>query len=249
MKNIHIIPTDKPSRLLYFGTSKELTLQINLATFRVFERSPQNIYITNSEKPKNGDYIVDVEDGSIGKVVNDKDEHNFEIQYSNGKGLSCVVKDCQEQVKYPIAKIVICSDPELIKNGVQEVPEYFLKWFIVGKNPIEYVEIKPHLESLDTMKNSYEIIIPQPKQETIEEVAERILANNIDGLKDLLNDDDLFYFYKGVIINYGVAVAEHQSEKTFSEEDMRNSFCNGYRANVKSSLNDSFQDWLNKFKK
>ena len=92
-------------------------------------------------------------------------------------------------------------------------------------------------------------IIPQPKQETIEEVAERILANNIDGLKDLLNDDDLFYFYKGVIINYGVAVAEHQSEKTFSEEDMRNSFCNGYRANVKSSLNDSFQDWLNKFKK
>lgn len=44
-------------------------------------------------------------------------------------------------------------------------------------------------------------------------------------------------------------VNKRQSEKMFSEEDMRNSFCNGYRANVKSSLNDSFQDWLNKFKK
>jgi hypothetical protein len=33
------------------------------------------------------------------------------------------------------------------------------------------------------------------KQETLEEVAERILANNIDGLKDALKDDDLFFFY------------------------------------------------------
>ncbi len=234
MKNIHIIPTDKPSRLLYFGTSKELTLQINLATFRVFERSPQNIYITNSEE-------INKDTKPCWCINTIKNTWDDDLIYYQGS---------MPQYHYiGFKKTILTTDPELIKNGVQEVPEYFLKWFIVGKNPIEYVEIKPHLESLDTMKNSYEIIIPQPKQETIEEVAERILANNIDGLKDLLNDDDLFYFYKGVIINYGVAVAEHQSEKTFSEEDMRNSFCNGYRANVKSSLNDSFQDWLNKFKK
>ena len=234
MKNIHIIPTDKPSRLLYFGTSKELTLQINLATFRVFERSPQNIYITNSEE-------INKDTKPCWCINTIKNTWDDDLIYYQGS--------MPQYHHMGFKKIILTTDPELIKNGVQEVPEYFLKWFIVGKNPIEYVEIKPHLESLDTMKNSYEIIIPQPKQETIEEVAERILANNIDGLKDLLNDDDLFYFYKGVIINYGVAVAEHQSEKTFSEEDMRNSFCNGYRANVKSSLNDSFQDCLNKKKK
>mgnify|MGYP003499703809 CR=1 FL=1 len=248
MKNIFVLPSKYVSKLYFYRGNFALSKK---GTYGTPEITPHNIYITNSEKPKNGDYIVDVEDGSIGKVINDKDEHNFEIQYSNGKGLSCVAKDCQEQVKYPIAKIVICSDPELIKNGVQEVPEYFLKWFIVGKNPIEYVEIKPHLESLDTMKNSYEIIIPQPKQETIEEVANvtREVAYQYQTLFNFFSQEHDLILTITEMNEIISEVNKHQSEKTFSEEDMRNSFCNGYRANVKSSLNDSFQDWLNKFKK
>lgn len=55
---------------------------------------------------------------------------------------------------------------------------------------------------------------PSPKQETLQEVAERILANNIIGLKDALNDDDLFLFYKEVILHYGQAMAEWQKENT-----------------------------------
>jgi hypothetical protein len=50
------------------------------------------------------------------------------------------------------------------------------------------------------------------KQETLQEVAERILANNIDGLRDALKDDDLFFFYKGVIQCYGEAMAKWQKE-------------------------------------
>ena len=57
-------------------------------------------------------------------------------------------------------------------------------------------------------------------RETLEEAAERILTNNIDGLKDALKDDDLFFFYKGVIQCYGEAMAKWQSEKMYSEEDM-----------------------------
>ena len=53
---------------------------------------------------------------------------------------------------------------------------------------------------------------PSPKQETLQEVAERILANNIDGLRDALKDDDLFFFYKGVVQCYGEAMAEWQKE-------------------------------------
>ena len=60
----------------------------------------------------------------------------------------------------------------------------------------------------------------KPKQETIEEVAERILANNIDGLRDALKDDDLFFFYKGVIQCYGESMAKWQQERMYSEEDM-----------------------------
>jgi hypothetical protein len=57
-------------------------------------------------------------------------------------------------------------------------------------------------------------------KETIEEVAERILANNIDGLRDALKDDDLFFFYKGVIQCYGESMAKWQQERMYSEEDM-----------------------------
>jgi hypothetical protein len=58
------------------------------------------------------------------------------------------------------------------------------------------------------------------KQETLEEVAERILANNIDGLRDALKDDDLFFFYKGVIQCYGEAMAKWQQERSYSEEEV-----------------------------
>jgi hypothetical protein len=58
----------------------------------------------------------------------------------------------------------------------------------------------------------------------LEEAAEIILANNIDGLRDALKDDDLFYFYKGVIQCYGEAMANWQQEQDknkYSEEDMK----------------------------
>lgn len=58
------------------------------------------------------------------------------------------------------------------------------------------------------------------KQETLEETAERILANNIDGLRDALKDDDLFYFYKGVIQSYGEVMAKCQAKRMYSEEEM-----------------------------
>jgi hypothetical protein len=63
------------------------------------------------------------------------------------------------------------------------------------------------------------------ENETLEEVAEIILANNIDGLRDALKDDDLFYFYKGVIQCYGEAMAKWQQEQDknkYSEEDIIN---------------------------
>lgn len=56
------------------------------------------------------------------------------------------------------------------------------------------------------------------KKETLEEVAERILANNIDGLRDSLKDDDLFFFYKGVILCYGEAMAKCQQEQIGKSE-------------------------------
>lgn len=57
-------------------------------------------------------------------------------------------------------------------------------------------------------------------EKELEEVAERILANNIDGLKDALQDDDLFYFYKSVVKCYGEAMAKWMQKRMYSAEDV-----------------------------
>ena len=40
------------------------------------------------------------------------------------------------------------------------------------------------------------------------QTAEELLANNIDGLRDALQDDDLYYFYRGVICEFAKEFAE-----------------------------------------
>jgi hypothetical protein len=82
----------------------------------------------------------------------------------------------------------------------------------------------------------------------LEQAAEIILANNIDGLKDALKDDDLFYFYKGVIQCYGEAMANWQQEQQynnmFSETDMT-----GYALYVlKNDKVISPKEWKETFK-
>jgi hypothetical protein len=87
------------------------------------------------------------------------------------------------------------------------------------------------------------------KQETIEEAAERILANNINGLKDALNDDDLFFFYKGVVQCYGEAMAKWQQERSYSEEEviyLLNSLQNHYSIHNEIIYVDK---WFKQFKK
>jgi molecular chaperone GrpE (heat shock protein) len=85
------------------------------------------------------------------------------------------------------------------------------------------------------------------KQETLEEAAERILANNIDGLRDALKDDDLFFFYKGVIQCYGEAMAEWQKQNSYSEEDMKKAFNSSSLTNM-LDVYDSFEEFIEQFK-
>lgn len=38
--------------------------------------------------------------------------------------------------------------------------------------------------------------------------AEKLLANNFDGLREVINDDDLFFFYKGVVCEFAKEFAK-----------------------------------------
>ena len=207
MKNIHLLPTDEPSRL--GGSEYIVNIQgidkrdfklklwnkiISNKDLRDVGYIPQNIYITSDEEIKEGDYFWKPDCNMI-----------FKAEYTPHKG-------CK--------KVILTTDQDLIKDGVQSIDDEFLEWFV--KNP-SCEEVK--IESWQTKGEwelDYKIIIPkeEPKQETLEEVAEKVLANNIDGLRDALQDDDLFLFYKGVIQCYGEAMANYQAKRMYSAEDL-----------------------------
>ena len=125
MPNIHLIATNKPSRLYEFGGQIILTNELTEA-FR-----NQNIYITNSEKPKEGDWVI-TNNGLLAKVVTELTWH-----FINSK------------------KIILTTDLDLIKDGVQPIDDAFLEWFV--KNPsCEEVEVENLYDS-----DFYEIVIPK----------------------------------------------------------------------------------------
>jgi hypothetical protein len=142
MKNIHVIPTDKPSRLYYFGNSPELRLTKYPNLFRVFERSTQNIYITSDEEIKEGDYVYDLITNTVYQLFEKPTKNEF--------------------------KIILTTDQDLIKftaenDGVQAIDDEFLQWFV--KNPsCERVEVIHWEGYSDIGLLNYEIIIPKEQQ-------------------------------------------------------------------------------------
>jgi hypothetical protein len=225
----------------------------------------KELFITSEKEIKEGDWVLNTNTNSIAK-------------YTGHGSMDWWVK------------IILTTDVDLIKDGVQAIDDEFLEWFV--KNPsCEWVELDVDLSKHNGQfqtKYGWKIIIPQEepkqikcycghttycdcspleeskqetledvndtivpikkvtidellkeygknltesefkilnnkiniKQETLEEAAERILANNIDGLRDALQDDDLFFFYKDVIQCYGEAIVKWQAQRMYSEEDM-----------------------------
>jgi hypothetical protein len=142
MKNIHILPTNKPSRLALLHDDK---LHIGTSWKKDFNVNPQNIYITNDEEIKEGDKGWLLENNGITKNI---------TQYDCTKGLGGI---------YPTdKKIILTTDPDLIKDGVQDIDDEFLEWFV--KNPsCEKVEVKNYKYSEYPL--NYKIIIPQEENE------------------------------------------------------------------------------------
>ena len=161
MKNIHILPTSLPSRL--FTANQKLVFDNeNLATECI---AAQSIYITSDEEIKEGDWGYCKSRNKICKVTGiskwthkddysiDLDNENYFIHHSYCK------------------KIILTTDTDLIKDGVQAIDDEFLEWFV--KNPsCEEVEVQKWFDGVDFLE--YKIIIPkeEPKQETtLEEAA------------------------------------------------------------------------------
>ena len=163
MKNVHLLPTDNPSRLI--GNEKGIILSNDTISkyLHLIQAKYYNIYITSSdEKIKDCYYLV-------ANSVQHTSKANPSIWNNKPE------------------KIILTTDPKLISDGVQAIDDTFIEWFV--KNPsCESVEVEIILlgkvEGTTMSVSKYKIIIPSedPKQETLEEAAERLWFDSISQL-------------------------------------------------------------------
>jgi hypothetical protein len=229
MKNIHILPTDKPSRLFYdISLAKLILSEIHEKPNGWFEN--KHTYITSDEEIKQGDWYY-----YFGHIVKyDKDENTL-------------TRNCK--------KIILTTDQDLIKDGVQAIDDEFLEWFIKNQS-CESVEIEHNY--IDWVIDSYEIIIPkekqikcycghtitcdcEPLQETIEEAAEKHWK-----MQYIMALDEST---KPYIIEDFIAGAKWQSERMYSEEDMMKAYYQGHKSGIGSEEALTFKKWFEQFKK
>jgi hypothetical protein len=142
MKNIHVLPTDKPSEFYSIDGKHKLANSTMAMDWYISSAGykPHNIYITNDEKIKEGDWYY-----YFGHIIKyEKDAHTL-------------TPNCK--------KIILTTDPILIQSGVQAIPNDFLEWLV--QNPsCEEVEVeKEHDDTVPYPKKRYvepyKIILPQ----------------------------------------------------------------------------------------
>ena len=151
MKNIHVLPTDKPSRLHLWTDEKGTRLETCELEYS-HTRNTQNIYITNKENKKIGDYVYDDLSELVFKITN-----NTELVTASAKGYF---------------KVILTDDIDLIKDGVQAIDDEFLEWFVQNPSCEEIEVSRKKCETLavcncKTIGGDWKIIIPkeEPKQE------------------------------------------------------------------------------------
>ena len=187
MKNLFVFPTEKPS-ILHLWTDEKGTRPALCELDYSHTRNTQNIYITSDEVIKVGDYRYSLL------------QNNFELVSEFSLKVNKEYWKLNNQIH---KKIILTTDPDLIKDGVQAIDDDFLEWFV--KNP-SCEEVQVYKVNCEGVKNfEYKIIIPKeeniydeylkdelkkykdvktivfnkPKQETLEEAAERIYDDNL----------------------------------------------------------------------
>jgi hypothetical protein len=222
MKNIHVLPTDRPSRLFKDNFGKYF-ISINIDQEQNHFK-PQNIYITNSEEIKEGMWFLPV--SGIGW------KSNIPIKADGNGGYH------NDHCK----KIILTTDQDLITDGVQAIDDDFLEWFV--NNPsCEFVRIAERFINKD-YDSEYVIIIPQeePKQEENEiiDISDHDgIGNAVDNLNNELPQEtseeaaELYAepyrcpatneneYCKHDIISAFNNGAKWQSERMYSEEEVK----------------------------
>jgi hypothetical protein len=245
MKNIYLIPTNKPSFGRYLVFNKENTLCIWDTELIGGQKTltPHHIYITSDEEIKEG-YAYYPE---LNEVLLFDNKHG-EV-YEKGRQL----------------KIILTTDHDLIANGVQDIDDEFLEWFV--KNPsCEFVEVKKRYSdfTVDPFVG-YKIIIPkeelreeefchysglpspsayieQPKQELLPDF--KITKNIFDFVNDLSDTNKKEPKQKTL-----EEAANHYAEGfEYNQPSEHGLFVNSFQGFIRGAKSDAAKEyWLKKF--
>ena len=149
MKNLHILPTNKPSRLHYSKdkTDEKISYKLILKQGSLtcndgLLSGQKNIYITSDEEIKEGDWFYDTYCNVVSKLtVHGKDNRISEFK-----------------------KIILTTDQDLIKDGVQSIDDDFLEWFVKNSSCKEVVVNLIQTEPLKGFIYNFEYKITIPKE-------------------------------------------------------------------------------------
>jgi hypothetical protein len=177
MKNIHLIPTDKPSRL--WTNNLKRRLELDEFSSQHPTSIAKNIYITKDSEIKEGDWFVNSSHG-ITNIYKAKSVVPESIITTCGNG--CWIQYSK--------KIILTTDQDLIKDDVQAIDDEFLEWF-VNNSSCEKVEVSYGLlKPFKSTEKGYMIHLPdnggivEPKQGEIDK-------DSIDKFFDSLSDEEL----------------------------------------------------------
>jgi len=240
MKNIHVLPTDKPSKLYRnLLTNKLFILRHLFMDVSECNRENQNIYITSDEEIKtisckDTNWYIDF------RIANKPILSNTPIHEDK-------IKCCK--------KIILTTDQDLIKDGVQAIDNEFLEWFV--KNPsCEFVEVLFSYKSVNELPISYyRIVIPkeEPKQDLPQLGTKEFnnLASAYFGGKPKQERIGDFIKRESTSVNESIGIikgANWQAERMYSEEDLKE-ICVKYHNMMCLHGNAKTQEWFEQFKK
>jgi hypothetical protein len=209
MKNIYILPTEQFNPL-----GQQIWIRKNGGYFKPTKANPiannlegkANIYITSDEEIKEGHY------GLIGNEV--MSYHQMHKKWGMPQGL----------------KIILTTDQDLIKDGVQKLSDEFLECFV--NNPsCEFVEVLFACRGLDgnTPIGEYRIIIPKEELHSMDDEVE---CNMCGGYMYLLPDNSIYVCTNSECTRCYEEEDEEPKQETL-EEAMNN---NGYHDQSRDAL-------------
>jgi hypothetical protein len=171
MKNIFLVQTDKPSRLVKIKDTFFLTSTDDIPGGTFY-----NIYITSDEKIKERDYVTN------GKYVSQAINEWWTKFYIGNP-----------ELKADYWKIILTDNEDLIKDGVQEISEDFLQWFVQNSD-CEEVEVK----KVEHLTNKpYRVTIPKEELKFEDSIENSLsimsIANDIFGKKEEPKQEPNFY--------------------------------------------------------